>query len=287
MIGGQIIAWMLRYVGAATALTVLLLTGCDSTEIDPFIESERYFSIYGSLEMEFTEQYLRVVPIDTQIGTVDYTIDARVKAIDLQTGEEWEWRDSLFTFPDGKVGHVFVGSFRIKAGHTYRIEVTRSDGARSWAETTVPAEPGAELGDGDVIGGTGFPRGTQDVIWRGLSSEPHRVDVYYRFWELKDEPFIDLRIPYETTDSSPEIGGDWSIRVNYGRDHSLLSPVIAGKPWRLAGTAMRITVLAEDWVPPGGVWDPEILSQPGVFSNVQNGFGYVGSSGRFSIEWIP
>ena len=29
-----------------------------------------------------------------------------------------------------------------------------------------------------------------------------------------------------------------------------------------------------------------MLVQPGTFSNVENGFGFVGSVGRFSVEWL-
>jgi hypothetical protein len=278
--------WMLCLTSAAVA-TLGILAGCDSTEIDPFIDSEQYFSMYGALEMEFTKQYLRVVPIDTIIGSQDDVIDATVLATDLGTGEVWVWRDSVFTFDDGKVGHVFIGSFRIKAGHTYRVEIIRSDGATTWAETTVPTEPVAEMGEADVIGGLNFPRGTQKIFWRGQRAEPQRVEVVYRFWGLIDEPFVDLLIPYETASSNPDTSEGWEITVNYGQDAQTLGEQILGRPLRLAGTAMRIIVMADGWEPPGGVWDPEVLSQPGIFSNVNNGFGFLGSSGRFSIEWIP
>ena len=54
----------------------------------------------------------------------------------------------------------------------------------------------------------------------------------------------------------------------------------------LAGLGLRITLLDEAFVPPGGVFDPDVLSQPGTLSNVENGFGFVGSIGRFSVEWL-
>ena len=62
---------------------------------------------------------------------------------------------------------------------------------------------------------------------------------------------------------------------------------VQNNPWRLAGVLMRVMVVSDDWIPPGGIWDQEVLAQPGTFSNVNDGFGFVGSSGRFSVEWIP
>lgn len=267
----------------------MIMTGCDSTEIDPFLESDRYFTIYGSLDMDFRVQHLRVIPIDTLIGASDDSIDARVTSTDLQTGQLREWRDSVFTFDDGTVGHIYTSTFRIEAGHTYRVEVERSDGAVTWAETTVPAEPESEMGESLIPSpqNRSFPFGFQRIFWRGLTEEPHRVDVYYRYKSADDEPFIDIRVPYGTESSSDDTRRGWEITVRYNSDRQVVDEQVQNRPWRLVGVGMRIVVVTDDWRAPGGIWDPEILSQPGVFSNVNNGFGFVGSSGRFSIEWIP
>ncbi len=95
-----------------------------------------------------------------------------------------------------------------------------------------------------------------------------------------------MRVPYSTKSTNEDTSEGWEITVNYSVDRAVLNDEIGGLGLRLAGLAMQVVVLADDWVPPGGVWDPEILSQPGVFSNVNNGFGFVGSAGRFSVEWI-
>jgi hypothetical protein len=265
-------------------------TGCGSVEVDPFLDSDLYFSIYGSFDMDFLVQHLRVIPIDTLIGAVDDSLDARVTTTDLSTGQVWMWHDSLFTFDNGSIGHVFTSRFRIQAGRTYRTEVERSDGAVTWAETTVPQQPSAVLGETNIVSppGWSFPLGTQEVIWDGVLREPHRVDVYYRFKEQDDEPFIDIGIPYDTARSSEVTPRGWEITVQYTDDYEFLKrEYIHYNPWRLVGVLMRVQVVTEDWMPPGGLWDQEVLSQPGTFSNVHNGFGYIGSAGRFSVEWLP
>jgi hypothetical protein len=239
--------------------------------------------------MQLSTQFLRVVPIDTLFGVDDDApIDAVVRSIDLNTSNVEIWRDSLITFSDGSHGHVFMSNLRIKPGHRYRIEVERSDGAITSAETTVPSEPVAEVGEPNVTSPpeAPFPLGTQTVFWHGLTEEPHRVDLYYRYRSVPANPFIDVRVPQGTESSSPDTSEGWEITINYSLDRSVLNDEIGGLGFRLAGLAMQVIVQADDWVPPGGVFDPEILSQPGVFSNVTNGFGFVGSAGRYSVEWV-
>jgi len=281
-----------RHIGRFGAVVVLacsmLIGGCDSTDVDPFLSTTRYYSIYGSLDMQLTTQFLRVVQIDTLFGIDDDApIDAVVRSIDLITSDVEIWRDSLFAFPDGTHGHVFLSNLRIKPGHTYRIEVERSDGAMTWAETTVPEEPVAEVGLPNVTTPpeAALPIGSQKIFWRGLTEEPHRVDLYYRYKSIPSNPFIDVRVPYDTESSNVDTSEGWEITVHYTEDRSALNDEIGGLGLRLAGVAMQVIVLADDWVPPGGVWDREILSQPGVFSNVEDGFGFVGSAARFSVEW--
>lgn len=239
--------------------------------------------------MQLNTQFLRVVQIDTLFGIDDDApIDAVVRSIDLNTAEMEVWRDSLITFADSSHGHVFMSNLRIKPGHKYRIEVERSDGAITWAETTVPPEPSAEVGPPNVTTPpeSPLPLGTQKVFWRGLTTEPHRVDMYYRYRSVPANPFIDVRVPYETRSSLDDTSEGWEITVHYTTDRFILSEEIGGRGLRLAGLAMQVIVLADDWVPPGGVWDPEVLSQPGVFSNVHQGFGFVGSAGRYAVEWV-
>ena len=71
------------------------------------------------------------------------------------------------------------------------------------------------------------------------------------------------------------------------RDRDTLDTMVSlNASTALAGLGMTITVLDEAFVPPGGEFDLETLVQPGTFSNVENGFGFIGSVGRFSVEWL-
>ncbi len=130
-------------------VATIAIAGCDGTGVDPFLSSDRYYSIYGSLDMRLSTQFLRVIPIDTLFGVDDDApIDAVVRSIDLNNSEVETWRDSLITFANGLHGHVFFSKLRIKPGHKYRVEVLRSDGAVTWVETTIPF--GAHSGAGSA-----------------------------------------------------------------------------------------------------------------------------------------
>lgn len=50
----------------------------------------------------------------------------------------------------------------------------------------------------------------------------------------------------------------------------------------LKGLELHATVGDTAWNPAGGYFDPNILSQPGRLSNVENGFGFVG--GGYSLN---
>ena len=55
--------------------------------------------------------------------------------------------------------------------------------------------------------------------------------------------------------------------------------------YSLTAMGIQIRILDKNWDPPGGVFDPEILAQPGAMSNVENGYGFFGSVGLYVEEW--
>src|SRR5690606_7524938 len=76
------------------------------------------------------------------------------------------------------------------------------------------------------------------------------------------------------------------ITLDLRKDRLTLDTLFTVRQYPLLGAGVRITVLDEAFVPPGGVFDPDILVQPGTLSNVQNGFGFVGSVARYTAEWV-
>jgi hypothetical protein len=280
----RVLRWILLLAAAAGGLSI---SGCE-TSVDPFLESDQYFTIYGSLDMRLKQQFVRVIPLSTVLtNTQSAELDAVVTSTDLSTGEIVVWKDSVVTFEDSSIGHVFFGNLRVRAGRTYQIDVTRSDGVRTTVKATVPPEPSVTVGTPILWSPprSPLPEGSQIIVWSGLSRVPHRISVWYRYLSVPENPFIDVSIPYPT-DRDANIDDGFEVVVNYSLDRALLNDEIGGLGLRHAGMAMEIVVLSDDWVSPTGAFDPEVLSQPGTMSNVENGFGFLGAVGRFTVEWV-
>lgn len=265
---------------------VALLTGCDES-LNPFVDSSRHFSLYGALDMRADTQYVRVIPVEKSLVVSEGgAIDARVFTTDLKTGSIREWEDSLFVFRDGSAGHVFWAPLRIQPTHTYRMEVVRSDGATTVVETTVPSIPTAEIAEPRRLTfSSGRVEVTQNVTWHGVDRAPAALEMWYRFSGSPRSNFLDIRFDYSTADQSLTEPG-WNIVARLSEDRDRILESIRPQDYLFLGVGMRIVVFDDQFVPPGGVFDPDVLSQPGSFSNVEDGFGFVGSVGRFDTEWI-
>ena len=267
------------------ATVSLAVTGCDSTELDPFENDGRYFSVYGYLSDLETNHAIRVIPVSRrpeQIGTSydpQAEIDAVVTTTDTLTGVIVHWNHRLTELADGSLGHIFRATFNPTAGHTYRLEVTRSDGTTATAETTVPyysstrVEPGVPFVDVDS-------RVFQDIFLPGVES-PWAIEVIYHV--AFSTP---TRLMYGRVGEAVE-GGGWKFRIDFDRDMEQLAVLRSTSVDQLQWAAMGVNVLAldNDWNPPQDVFDPEVLAQPGSLSNIENGYGFFGSIGQLQDDW--
>ncbi len=276
-------------LGAALLALGACLAGCGETTVDPFVESDRRYSLYGTLDMNRDTQYVRVVPIRKSLEDAGpQPLGASFVSTDLTTGLALTWRDSVVAFPDGSYGHVFYRPLRIEAGHDYRVEVRSADSEIvTSAQTSAPPLVRSEVEPEKVVGsmGSGGVQGVQRVVFRGAPRQPFRIELWYRFMPAEGAPFLDIALPYEPRNSALG-GGDWEVTLDLVKDRLTLDTLLDVRNTTLGGLGLRLTLLDAAFAPPGGVFDREILAQPGVLDNVENGFGFVGSVGRFSAEWL-
>jgi hypothetical protein len=275
---------------ALPLLLVLLLvsTGCEDS-VNPFVEEDRYFTLFGYLDTAADEQFVRVIPLRTDFAAFDDTnIDATVTTLEVESGRLITWQDSVVAYADGSVGHVFHAPFRPVPGWTYELAVTRSDGKQARASTTIPLITDVEL-DAPVIS-TAFVY--QKIRWQDIDFAPFRVEVWYRFLNFEPgEPFLEAVIPYgNVSERYGKLlpGNKWEVLVQLTRDKEEVTEELGiadnARP-QLMSVGMRFTMTSDSWRPPDGVFDEEVLVQPGTFSNVDGGFGFFGSVNQYTYEW--
>ena len=281
-----------RALLAVFALFTALLTSACEESVNPILESDRNYTLWGSLDMAADTQFIRVDPIRAQLdpGTPE-ALRVRFTSTDMNTGDERVWSDSIVTFADGSHAHVFYEPLRVQAGHRYRIEVQPegSDVVTS-VETAIPDAPNPVVLPENVTtstsGGGIVVRATQAIVWEGLQEAPFRVEQWYRFVESAQLPFLDIRVPNDPTSGiSPDDPNAWRLQLNLAHDRAVLDTMINVRGAALAGLAQQVTLVDDAFLPPSGVFDPEVLAEPGTRTNVNNGFGFVGAMGRFQAEW--
>lgn len=272
---------------------LFLVGACDSTDIDPFDNEDRYFTIYGFLDELQVNHSVRVIPVTRfpEKITTPYSdqafIDAAVVSTDLQSGIRTQWYHSLEKLHDGTYGHIFRANFIVRPGRTYRLEVIRSDSIITSAETTIPkfvtptAIPAEFIYPYQSVAEEGGPR---EVILPQIAS-PWDITVIYNLTRT-EAPISYGRAGARQPD------GSWKFTINMSEDVPRIKSYFGlsasdSLPPYFAAT-LRVKVLDANWDPPLGIFDPEVLAQPGALTNVENGYGFWGGVGLFYYVWpIP
>ena len=272
----------------------LLVGGCEDDVAGPAGVDEP-FSMYGIINPRLNQQTLLVSPIEDLLYPLDSSIDAVVTSTDVGTGNQYVWKDSVLANATGQLDHVFWAEFRPDFGSRHRIEVVRSDGEMSSAEADVPAEVEIEHLDTRTR--------YLDVTILSKDIRLIRIDVIYGVRGFRIHTMTESLYPYSTyafsrTNQQARVDGGWRLRINLDTDYEQLRSLyfIDFYPdefpgfWNPAcdGLALfdleiSLTIGSNDWDPPGGTFDPNVLVQPGTLTNVVNGFGFV--AGGYNEEY--
>jgi hypothetical protein len=239
---------------------------------------------------------VRVFPIETRLEAGHpEPLDARFTSMDLDTGEEHRWRDSVIVDTTGLVGHVFYAPFRAEWEHTYRLEITRGDGASSRVEVEIPERATLILGEPDTTLGVRLPASLQGDIQNLLRTE---VEIYVQYVVGFTPPpfpqpiYAYLRYTFPYDDQVRRTSDGWRLSVDLEASYfPILEEVeededfIPAEGITLLFVTFRAVIANEEWTPPGDVFDPNVLVQPGALSNVENGFGFVAGGYRLERPW--
>ena len=269
---------------------LLGLTSCDAS-VDPVLETNQPFTLFGVLSPSLDTQRVLVFPIENTLRPLpNENLNAVFTTTEKATSAEIIWQDSLIEQANGEVHHMYWAPFTANFGATYLISVENEIGSKSTAEIIVPGEAEIIVEDVDDISDIILP-----VRVVGEIARLNKVEVQYGFDynQLSIAPKLDTHvIPLD--DRVSRDGEDLVIRINLSRDYILVRDFIQSqraidraRGIQLRGIQLRFIAANEEWAPPGGAFDPEILVQPGLMSNVENGFGFVGAGYRVVHNWLP
>jgi hypothetical protein len=276
-------------------IMMFALTSCRDTVIDPFDNGDRLFTVYGYLNPLDTLQTIRIIPVSRRNEPINgaresiKTIEAEVFSIDMTGLTVVEWEHSLKQFPDGSFGHFFTGNFPVRAGHTYRLVITKVDGSTTTAQTTVPNNGDAlivERSDPYVDPVLGL---VQEVVIPG----GRYLWDYQIYYTVKGGGFSkSVLVPKETSEHF-EGPGPHTITLPLGMDQQTVFSAIDDSPLtggtfnaKLTSMGLLFRVVDENWSAYIDRSDSELLNRGDTNSNVRNGAGYWGAMGLLLHEWL-
>ena len=283
----------MRYPVLPLLLGLLVIcTGCDE-EVAASVESSRAFSLYGVLNPEADTQWVRVFAIRDRLQPIESgSLDARLVSTDAQTGTTRTWRDSLLRFEGDTYRHAFWAPFQVDYGRTYQLEVRRP-GTGEASRVAVDVPPQTELVLQEPLSRPGVAGTLQPVLAEGDVPRLFNTTVTYdiRFGNNQRD-FATVSLPYQ--DRTRETDDGWLVQVDLSDDYDTLRTYLERRNLfdescgiQLLGITLDTRIVNDAWQVPEGATDPSMLVQPGVFSNVENGFGFVGAGYRKQIEWYP
>jgi hypothetical protein len=264
---------------------LILLTGCEEDVAAPEGLDEP-FSLYGVLNARRDTQTVAVSPIGALLFDYPESIDASVTSTDLVTGETRAWTDSAVVGERGQRDHIFWSNFRADFDRHYRIDVVRSDGEKSSVTAFVPPQVEISNSSGTTsfftvsVNGRGFNLLEADVLYNVRRYSVGIADSSLCRSENQDT----YALSYTDRIATSEDGS--RIVVDLERDHDRLLELASGSgffgswvPGRnglaLMKMEVRLLIGEESWSRPEGGFDARILAEPGLFSNVENGYGMV------------
>lgn len=272
-------------------LVCALLSGCDTATIDPFNNDGKYYTIYGYLDQsknfQNNTQTIRVIPVTRRPENItapndpQADLDGRAFLTDLLTEQTQELPHTLQEFEPGKWGHVFRFPLFVAPNRGYRLEILRSDGIMTIAETKVPAVSSIRMEQGSIQQ-TADLDAVQDLLLTGVNALWEIDMIYFTGGPgcFSSSPNL---VPYGRVGSATDEG--WSFQLNLTKDKETLAERFQTSNLFFCGLGIRAQIMDDQWVFPEGEIDPELQALPEGLSNVENGFGFFGSIGLYQHEW--
>jgi hypothetical protein len=244
----------------------MLLAACE-TSVDPFQESGNYFSLGGIVDASADTQFVRISPL-RRSAVPPTEIDAQVTSIDVLTGQEDVWQDSLFTlFPSGHA-HNFWTTFDFEPGKIYRLTAQSPEGRESRARFALP----------DAFPAPVVQQTITDPIPTIIVYDVERLADLRILYCGRSEAGVIHRVDGPLIQEVSRFSGGYTVRVD---------PISLARRLGVGDILwMRIYAAAAgpDW-PDFEDIDDETLAHPHTITNVENGVGFIGGVTSMLVDW--
>lgn len=286
----------MRFSQYAFVLVVLATLAACETSVDPILGTEKAFTLYGVLRPAADTQWVRVYPVEDRLApAAPESLDVNVTSTELERGRTRAWRDSVIQEEDGRYAHVSWHPFRVAYERTYRLTVSDGEQQAAYVQVTVPPDAALVLQEPEAeTAPVVVPVLVNNEVPRLINLE---VEYYIQFdFEENvgpnDSPTAQVPLSYDGTQRAIDDG--WIVPVDLTQDYKRLREMLQNADlWNpevgivLRDMTLRLEVANEEWDPPGGEFDPNVLVEPGAMSNVEDGFGFVGAGYRLKKQWVP
>lgn len=116
----------------------MLTAGCIERNLDPFEDSAGFYSVYGALDAESRNNYVRIQ--NTHLPVLDdahQQFDGTVEFENLNNGSVQVLENTTVDF-SGYITHNFLVDQELIPKNSYRLKVNRPDGASVSSTATIP-----------------------------------------------------------------------------------------------------------------------------------------------------
>lgn len=273
------------------AVMGLFVTGCEE-DVNPFIGTELPFTVWGFVNPKADTHAVRVFTIDEVLRLIpEEPLDATVSIINVDGARRYVLQDSAILLPTGEYRHIFWSEFPVNFDETYRLEVERSDGATS-KSTAIKVPPLVSI---DVLE-PNLNSFTELLLPLEINGNPPsmpRIDAEYATFAVDGDGnrLQDNKVQVSYVGKPVFRNGTWQLNLDLREDFLTIREDFTDKD--IFGficmdvITLNIHVVNEEWRSPVGTFDPDFLVEPGVLSNIENGFGLFGAGYIESISWMP
>lgn len=260
-----------------------IVLGCEAS-VSPITGTSKAYSPYGVLTPDLDTQWVRVYPVEDLLTPIDSEPwDLRFTSIDLATGHTRVWQDSIVQEPDSQLVHVYFAPFEAAHGRTYRLRIRDGGGRQTHLTVRIPQRVRIEQHPFDIVGDQVhlpvFVDGEAPNLLKVVVKYKVQFDMPTTQRSIED---VSTTIPLAYRNHARPVEGGWRIDIRLDQAFETVSKKVRHRAWvsdwgtRLLKAELVLLVANKEWEPPGGMFDPEVLVEPGMMTNVENGFGFVG-----------